>query len=91
MAGVSPTSLDEYCKKYKTSFFDLKLCCLFCKHELTLQDLAGFASKVLSLVWRGDDCFACCALCLRLSAKFERENYTPVSYTHLTLPTICSV
>ncbi|ATQ38476.1 E6 [Gammapapillomavirus 22] len=76
MAGVHPTSLDEYCKTFEISFFELKLSCLFCKHELSLQDLAGFATKILSLVWREDKCFGCCSMCLRLSAKFEREKYT---------------
>ncbi|ATQ38518.1 E6 [Gammapapillomavirus 22] len=75
MAGVSPTSLDEYCKKFEISFFDVKLPCLFCNFPLTLQDLASFATKLLSLVYRGDKCFACCTLCLKLSAKYERENY----------------
>lgn len=76
MAGVSPTSLDEYCKLFNVSFFDVKLPCLFCNHELSLQDLSGFVVKFLSLVWRGPKCYACCALCLRLSAKYERDNFT---------------
>lgn len=75
MAGVSPTSIDEYCKKLDVSFFDVKIPCLFCNFDLSLLDLAGFVNKVLSLVWRNNKCFACCTLCLRLAAKYERENY----------------
>lgn len=75
MAGLSPTSVDEYCKTFDVSFFNVKIPCLFCNFDLSLVDLAGFVNKVLSLVWRGNKCFACCIKCLKLSAKFERENF----------------
>lgn len=76
MAAETPTRLDEYCKLFKKSFFELKLPCLFCKFDLSLQDIAGFYHKELSLVWRDTSCYACCSPCLRLCAKYEKENYT---------------
>lgn len=76
MADATPTRLDEYCKTYGITFFDLQIPCLFCRFKLQLQDLADFYCKDLSLVWRDSVCFACCCKCLRLCAKFEKENYS---------------
>lgn len=76
MAAETPTRLDEYCKVFNKSFFELQLPCLFCKFYLTLQDLAGFFHKELCLVWRDEICYACCSPCLRLCAKYELENYS---------------
>lgn len=75
MAAEPPTRLDEYCRVTGITFFDCQLPCLFCKFNLTLQDLANFYTKELCLVWRNNQCFASCAKCLRLCAKFENENY----------------
>nr|AYA93733.1 MAG: E6 protein [Human papillomavirus] len=75
MANGRPRSLEEYCRRYDISFFHLSVPCIFCFHHINLQELAAFYLKQLSLVWRADQCFACCEACLKLSAKFERENY----------------
>nr|WCR76015.1 E6 protein [Human papillomavirus 228] len=74
-----PTALDQYCKTSGVSFFDLKLPCIFCKFPVPLQDLAAFYVKNLSLIYRGSDCYACCAKCLRLSALFEFQQHCQCS------------
>lgn len=76
MAELYPTSLDEYCKTFKISFFDLSIPCVFCNCTLTLQDLASFVTKCLNLIWKSNCCYASCAVCLRVSARYERERYT---------------
>ncbi|CAF05702.1 E6 protein [Human papillomavirus 95] len=75
MANGRPTTLDEYCRRFDISFFDLRLPCIFCFHPVDLAELASFYIKKLSLVFRGSCYYACCSQCLRLSAKFEQENY----------------
>lgn len=75
MAAERPTRLDEYCRQLGVTLFNVQIPCLFCKFTLTLQDLASFYTKELSLVWRDSFCYACCAPCLRLCARFEKENY----------------
>lgn len=75
MADDKPKRLDEYCERFGLSFFDVKLPCLFCNFELDLQELAEFHLKTLSLIWKDNACFAACKRCIRLSARFERENY----------------
>lgn len=75
MAALHPTRLDEYCKLYNLSFFDLDIKCIFCKFKVSLQHLADFYCKDLSLVWKNNECFACCSPCLRLTARHEKENY----------------
>ena len=76
MAELCPTRLDEYCKLFDISFFDVNIKCVFCNCKLSLQDLAGFESKCLSLIWKRNVCYASCTSCLRLSARYEREKYT---------------
>lgn len=75
MSDSRPTRLDDYCRRNGICFFDLKIPCLFCRFFLTLQELAGFYSKNLSLVYRGDNCHAICFRCTRVSARHELENY----------------
>lgn len=75
MAESLPTRLDDYCRVFKISFFDLKLQCVFCKHFVQLQDLADFYNKQLSLIWKGCLCYCSCRACLKLIAKFEIENH----------------
>ncbi|ATQ38629.1 E6 [Gammapapillomavirus sp.] len=75
MAELYPTSLDEYCKVKNISFFDLKIDCIFCKFEVSLQGLADFHVKDLCLLWKNGICYACCRKCLILTARYEKENY----------------
>lgn len=75
MAEEQPKRLDEYCKATGTSFFDLKLCCAFCKFQLSLQELADFFTKQLSLLYRDGIAHAACRGCLRLSARHEFELF----------------
>lgn len=76
MAERRPTRLDLYCTETGTSFFDLRLKCIFCKFTVELPELAEFYSKGLSLVWKDNICYACCKRCILLSARFELENYS---------------
>lgn len=75
MAELYPTRLDEYCKLKQLSFFELKIPCVFCKFDVSLQGLADFFMKDLCLLWKNNICFACCPPCLKLTARYERENY----------------
>lgn len=81
MAALYPTSLDEYCTVFGISFFNLQLRCVFCKHWVSLQALADFFVKTLSLVWKNNICYACCSQCLRLIAKYESEHFTRCEVT----------
>lgn len=80
-----PIKLDDYCFYFSIPFFDLHLKCVFCNFYLTLQELADFYEKGLSLIWRRNICFACCRKCIQLSAKFEKENYFVCCVTPTTL------
>lgn len=75
MSANKPTRLDEYCKEKNISFFELQIPCLFCKFLLSLQELAGFYTKCLSLVYKDDGVYAVCFRCTRASAKYEAEKY----------------
>lgn len=75
-SGRPPTTLEDFCKQFRTSFFHLKLKCIFCKFDLTLTELASFHEKGLRLVWRDRCCYACCWNCINVSARYELENYT---------------
>lgn len=75
MEPYFPTHLDDYCKHFNVSFFDLSLQCIFCGFILDAQQLANFYQKSLSLVWRDGICFACCRQCCRVSARHEFERY----------------
>ncbi|ATQ38359.1 E6 [Gammapapillomavirus 12] len=75
MGTSLPLKLDDYCKHYGISFFNLRLRCIFCKHWIDTVQLAAFHVKRLTLLWRNDVCFACCTPCLTLSARYERERF----------------
>ena len=85
MADGRPTALDDFCRRFDISFFDLHLTCIFCSHTVDLQDLASFYLKKLSLICRGGCYYACCSECLRLSARFEQENYFQCSIKAVNL------
>ena len=70
-----PLKIEDYCNRYGISFFALQLRCIFCKHWIDTVQLAAFHAKRLTLLWRQNVCYACCAPCLRLSAKYECERY----------------
>ena len=75
MEPYFPTHLDDFCKHFKLSLFDVSLQCIFCGFFLDTQQLASFYRKRLSLVWRNNICFACCIQCTRVSARHEFERY----------------
>lgn len=75
METYFPRSLDDYCSYYQISFFNLRMRCIFCKFYTSLQDLAVFYTKGLSIVWRFNVPFACCIKCTLHSALIERQKF----------------
>lgn len=88
MATLPPRTLEEYCLRSNTSFFNLHIPCIFCSRILDSQDLAAFSIKHLSLVHRNSQCFACCSLCCRVSARFEFDQYYQCSVQSLNIETV---
>lgn len=72
---TQPLKLDEYCRQYGISFFDVQLRCVFCRHLVSTSELADFHCKHLSLIWKEKVCYAACCACLRLCARCEAERY----------------
>lgn len=81
MAQEQPKRLDELCKATGTSFFELNLKCAFCEFALSLQDLADFHCKSLSLLYRNGTPFAACRNCLTVSAQHEFNLFCRCSLT----------
>lgn len=54
---------------------DLLLACNFCKKFLTFEELLGFDSKTLNLIWKEGYAYACCFNCARTVAKVEFEYF----------------
>nr|AYA94326.1 MAG: E6 protein [Human papillomavirus] len=89
MAALKPCNLYDYCVVNGLSLFDVTLPCIFCKHDLSFVALADFHAKTLQLLHKDDGCYACCAECLRLSAKFEIENHFQCCVDARFFTTIC--
>lgn len=70
-----PTNLEDYCKHYGVSFFNLRLRCVFCNGLVDCIDLAAFHHKKLALVWKSNVCFVACTNCLKLCAAYEKERF----------------
>lgn len=75
MDSQLPRRLDRLCESLGISFFDLKLPCAFCDFHLTLQELAEFYEKSLSVLYRNGMPYGACRGCLKLSAKHEYEQF----------------
>lgn len=75
MAARFPTRLEEFCEYFEIPFFKLNLHCLFCNSSCSLEDLAAFATRDLSLVWKGYHCFATCKSCIFSAAAVEFHNF----------------
>ena len=75
MAAPQPTNLEEYCKVHNVSLFDLSLPCVFCKFDIDYLGLAEFHYKKLCLIYKSGISYACCGPCLRLTAKYEAQQY----------------
>lgn len=75
MDPLQPTRLDEFCKVHCIDFFNLRLPCIFCKFLCSLEDLAAFYQKNLSIVYRCGNPHACCTKCLKHTAKYERNRF----------------
>lgn len=91
MAEEQPRRLDELCEKTGQSFFQLILKCAFCDFNLSLQELADFHEKNLSLLYRNGCPYAACRTCLKVSAKAEFERFCRCSVPAETLPDILQV
>ena len=85
MEQIFPTKLNDYCTYFEISFFDLSLKCIFCKHYLTLVDLAKFHEKNFCLVWRKNICYACCDKCVFCSARYEANKHFQCTFNTSTL------
>ena len=75
MDSSQPTRLNEFCRVNNITFFDLRLSCIFCQFVCSLEDLASFFTKDLSIVYKYNKPHACCRKCLLLTANYEREKY----------------
>ncbi|AHA37341.1 E6 [human papillomavirus 168] len=75
MADDRPKTLQQYCNLFNSNFFDLHIPCIFCSCILNFQDLASFANKNLSLVFRDSQYYACCNICSCVSARYEFDRY----------------
>lgn len=51
-----------------------------------LQDLAAFYVKRLSLIWKEQTCYSCCAKCLKLTALYEFQQYCQCTVPCTVLP-----
>lgn len=75
MEHQQPRRLDDYCRVFQIDFFNLHLRCVFCNFYVNLQDLASFFLKQLSLIWKDNQCYACCTACVKHSARYEAQLY----------------
>lgn len=70
-----PLCLQEYCNYFNLDKSTVTLPCIFCRNNIDSLQLAIFEQRQLSLVWRGNNCFAACVSCLSNVAAFERNKY----------------
>lgn len=89
MERLLPYNLEDYCRVFAISFFEIRMPCLFCKFTVPTVDLASFHCKQLRLVWRDSTCFACCGKCIRLLAKHEFDHYCICVCKGTTLEHLC--
>lgn len=89
MAELQPTNLEDFCKLYNCSFFSLKFPCVFCKHLVDYLGLAEFHHKSLSLIYKNNQCFACCSPCLKVTAKYEIEQFYRCSVDASCIEYVC--
>lgn len=72
---LKPLCVEEYCNFFHIDLCDVTLPCIFCRRVVDAVQLSVFQQRKLSLVWRGDHCFAACLQCLRQVADIERTKY----------------
>nr|AYA93903.1 MAG: E6 protein [Human papillomavirus] len=72
---LKPLCLDEYCNYFGVDITTLTLPCIFCHDIIDALQLSIFRERKLSLVWRGQNCYAACLQCVSNVAKIERERY----------------
>lgn len=89
MAEPHPTNLEDYCKVHNCSLFTLTLPCVFCKFEINYLGLAEFHYKNLSLIYKEGICYACCGSCLKLTAKYEAEQFGRCSVDPRCIEFLC--
>nr|ALJ32777.1 early protein E6 [Human papillomavirus type 61]ALJ32784.1 early protein E6 [Human papillomavirus type 61] len=75
MGPCNPTNIFLLCKDYEVDFEDLRLTCVFCKNELTTEELLVFALKELCIVWRHNWPFGVCAPCLAREVKVRELRH----------------
>ena len=89
MADQQPTNLEDYCKLYNCSLFDLSFACVFCKHKIDYLGLAEFHHKTLNLLYKDSVGYACCSPCLKLTAKYELEQFYRCSVDAKCIEFVC--
>lgn len=72
---LHPLCIDEYCNYYQISKETLTLPCIFCKNLVDAFQLSVFQQRQLSLIWRGNTCFAACVRCISSVATLERNKF----------------
>ena len=70
-----PICLEEYCSYFNVAFDTLTLPCIFCRGTVWATELEVFQRRRLSLVWRGNNCYAACLRCINRTAAYERFKY----------------
>lgn len=89
MAELQPTNLEDYCKFHNCSFFALSFPCVFCKHKVDYLGLAEFHHKTLNLLYKDNVPYVCCSPCLKLTAKYELQQYYRCSVDAACIEFLC--
>ena len=71
----NPTNIWLLCKEIEVDLEYLRITCIFCKNELTTEELLAIAIKELQIVWRDNWPFGVCAPCLARATKVRELRY----------------
>ncbi|ADJ96335.1 E6 protein [Delphinus delphis papillomavirus 1] len=80
MANTKPCTITELCKQFDLDFYELLICCVFCRRQLEGFEKWSFMNKELFVVWEKHFPFAVCPKCLEIRAiidllrSFERAG-----------------
>ncbi|AHZ58193.1 E6 protein [Human papillomavirus type 72b] len=75
MGPYKQTNIELLCKDCEVDLEDLRITCIFCKTELTAEEVRAFAKKELRVVWRHNWPFGVCAPCLARETKVRELRY----------------
>lgn len=77
----SITSVPELCAALQIPSCDLLLPCIVCGNFLIPEDIQNFSAAPFCIVWRSNCAYGICESCAKLTAAFERLNYTQGSFS----------